>query len=63
MADELAAKGFAVRHDGPEGSNLMCGYFSSAAFAAAAQPHWRLVRTLRSDETGIGQAVAVFERL
>ncbi len=61
--DELAAKGFVVRHEGPEGSNLLCGYFSTDGFAKLAAPGWRLIEAVRSGESGVGQAIAVFERV
>lgn len=59
---QLMDRGFVVRHEGPEGSNLLCGYFSTEAFAAAAAPGWRMLEAVASPTSGLGQAVAVFER-
>ena len=60
---QLMDQGFVVRHEGPEGSNLLCGYFSTDGFAAAAAPGWRLIKAVASPASGLGQAVAVFERI
>jgi len=62
MARQLAERGFVVRRSGPEGSNLMCGYYTAAAFVADAAPRWRPLEIVSSTQSGFGQAVAVLQR-
>lgn len=66
QADAIRARlerdGYAVLHEGAEGSNLMCGYFTAAGVADRAGPGWAVAETAGSPETGIGQALAVLRR-
>jgi SAM-dependent methyltransferase len=59
---ELLARGFVVRREGPEGSNLLCGYVSRAGFAERAAPGWEAVQFVPAAESATGQAVAVLRR-
>lgn len=59
----LGRDGFAVRREGDEGSNLLCGYFTAEGFAARAAPHWTLLKSVASDASATGQAQAVFRRV
>jgi len=63
VAPALARDGFAVRREGAEGSNLLCGYFTGEGFAARAAPAWTLLQSLPSDQGATGQALAVFRRV
>ncbi len=63
FADRLSAEGFLIRQRGAEGSNLLCGYMTAEGFARRAAPAWRLVETIPSDVSGVGQAMAVFRRM
>ncbi len=58
----LTRDGFAVRREGEEGSNLLCGYFTADGFAERAAPHWTPLRSLGSDVSATAQAQAVFRR-
>lgn len=60
---DLQACGYAVRRQGAEGSNLFCGYFTTAGFAERAAPEWRMIDGAPSDRSATGQAWAVFRRL
>lgn len=62
VAGALARDGFAVRREGAEGSNLLCGYFTADGFAERAAPGWTLMQAVPSDESATGQAIAVFRR-
>lgn len=62
IAGALASDGYAVLHEGAEGSNLMCGYFTPGGVAERAAPHWTVLETINSSETGLGQALAVLRR-
>ena len=61
LEPRLSAEGFMVRREGAEGSNLLCGYFTPQGLAERA-PHWTLLEHRPSDQSGIGQAVAVLRR-
>lgn len=58
----LERDGYAVLHEGAEGSNLMCGYFTVAGVAERAGPGWAVAETINSSATGIGQALVVLRR-
>lgn len=62
VSEALGQDGFAIRQDGAEGSNLLCGYFSDQGLAERAAPHWTLAEVVGSDVSGVGQAWAVFRR-
>jgi SAM-dependent methyltransferase len=59
----LAEAGYLVRREGPEGSNLLCTYFSRDRFIALAAPNWRPVEMRPAAETVTGQALAVLRRV
>ncbi|MFZ0269095.1 class I SAM-dependent methyltransferase [Caulobacter sp.] len=63
FAEDLAREGFHIRHNGAEGSNLLCGYMTREGFAERAAPDWTLVDVLDSPASASGQAMAVFRRV
>jgi SAM-dependent methyltransferase len=62
LQPRLSEMGFAVRREGAEGSNLLCGYFTPEGLAARAAPDWTLLDCAPSDRSAAGQAVAVLGR-
>jgi SAM-dependent methyltransferase len=59
----LLDRGFLVRREGAEGSNLLCGYFSRAGFAQRAEAAgWRTLEIVPSASSGLDQALAVLAR-
>jgi SAM-dependent methyltransferase len=60
--DALLARGYVVRREGPEGTNLLCGYFSRAGFAERAAPAWRALEFVDSADSATGQTLAVLRR-
>jgi SAM-dependent methyltransferase len=63
LRSELSRHGFAVKREGSEGSNLLCGCFTPEGLAARAAPGWRLSDHVDSRRSVTGQAVAVFRRI
>jgi SAM-dependent methyltransferase len=59
---ELLDRGFLIRREGPEGSNLLCAYISRAGFTARAAPAWRLLQFIPATEGASGQTLAVLQR-
>jgi SAM-dependent methyltransferase len=59
---DLLGRGFFIRREGAEGSNLLCCYFSRAGFARRAAPGWRAVAFVPGAQSASGQSVAVLQR-